>query len=234
MQQKPGQGLHDQMLLRRVAELECIVSAQQKDMASFQKQQSDLVQAMQEDVNAQLRNMQACIHSAEVDMIEKTERSLKTMKEAIDIMEVDIHNLRSELRDPDASTSSELSDKQTLNILVIEKKLADMVFIQAELVQLSERCDNETTKLSRIVEQLGAKVATVQTRVAQQVVAYTSLHARVATCEILSTPRDSVNVHAIAEDRCKLVQRADPLICAQASTGDDMVHEDSAQGSPSS
>lgn len=225
LQNTRGQSLQDQMLLRRVAELECIVGAQQKDMAALQKQQSGLAQAMEEDVNAQVRNLQAHVRSAEMDMVEKAERISKSMKDAIDVMEADIQHLRSELQVPGGLICFEHREKGSLNMSVIEQKFADMASIQAELVQLSERCDNETTKLARIVDQMGAKVANVQTRIAQQVVASTSLHSRIATCEILSTPRDSVNVHTIAEDRCKAAQFADPSLCARAGTCDDMIRQ---------
>lgn len=221
MQPKPGQGLHDQMLLRRVAELERIVCAQQEDMVAFRKQQFDSLQAIQEDLNAQLGNLQAHVQGVGLEI-----------KDAKQIMEAEIQHLRSELRDSDVLTSSGHGGEGGLRISVIDKKFADMGSIQAELVQLAERCDIETTKLAQIVEQMVSKIASVQTCAAQQVVAYTSLHARVAACEVLSNPRDSMNVRVMGRSRSKAALHTAPLLCAAAGTCHDMAHEQ-AQGGAS-
>jgi len=256
-----SQSLEDQLLQKRVSELERILSAQLKDTAIVQKRQDDLERALEAGMKAQLfaadsltsmevqlrsvqmlvdeksertsKAMTDAIDIMEADMLdlrselqclpameaqlrsvqmlvdEKSERTSKALTDAIDIMEADMQDLRSELQgqagfsfsDPDHQHRpiADLLDARLADTTsAIEKKFADMSSVQAELVQLSERCDNETTKLAKVVEHMGSKVAQVQTCLAQQL-----LRAKVDACDMLfqtlstpSTPRDSANAYA--------------------------------------
>merc|ERR1712054_532854 len=132
-----------------------------------------IMKFVHEKMDAQLLNIEAQLQKVKSDVLEKTEKTSRALTTAIDLIQVDLQDLTSSLQEPPTFTSASMQallDRRLSDTTVaIERKFADMSSVQSELVEISERCDSETAKLAMVVEQLGSKVANLQTRVATQV-----------------------------------------------------------------
>merc|ERR1712054_263087 len=122
-----------------------------------------IMKFVHEKMDAQLLNIEAQLQKVKSDVLEKTERTSRALTTAVDLIQVDLQDLTSSLQEPPTFTSASMQallDRRLSDTTVaIERKFADMSSVQSELVEISERCNSETAKLARVVEQLGSKVA---------------------------------------------------------------------------